>query len=1363
MFVSQIIDEASEVLATSDRSKVFRKLQQAVQALMESGHWFHTNAEVDVCTGWDGQTITLPKNIEVPLAVNVDGSPTYFRGRLFQYHVNKGGMYNPVPWAWDDRGFVSTLMDIRQPAQLVAVAEHEADAGVQLRVVGTDINNRDLRDQTEDGTGVDGMILTTHALSDYAFGTIAPDGVKIQTRETAVDPFIRLSYVNPTTPSTFTAGQAVTVTPTSGTFPSPLESGGTYYVGTYLTGYLTLHLSRLDAINGDNPVRFSNVGTNSTITLTNSRSITLDTVINVSTYPAIPIPSPCELSFALGVAGGRSTLPSPLVENATYFATPIESKDASLLQFRLYPTLADASAGTNQINLLGTGSGSGQFFTRIRKQIAPQTTLRIPTASVSYSNGDAVEAYTNGGTLPEPLITGQTYYVHVVDSSNVTLHTVYEDSISGANPITLTTSGTGQNSIAKLIPATANPGTKNNISVNGLTLPAASGSGASAVAYASGPVTSAAVANTGSGYSSAVTASFSDTGGYDYASAPVVSISGGTYTTPASATAVLATDYATGKKYVASITIDSGGSGYTTANPPTVTFIGGLNTGGVAAQGTAVISGGAITGITLTPYGSGATASVSINTVDNRVNGIVLTNAGSGYLYPPRISLAGPVSVASITITTGSSSGTITALTITDRSGVPTNLIGSTFGPNAAYTNTTTCATALASAVNGVMGSGYAVATGNTVTFPGASGVYNVSATLGGTTPFLVSYAWPALAASAITTSFITRFELTSGGSGYSTVPAVYLSGGGGTGASAVAVTDSNGIASTNIISGGSGYPSVVTASIVDTGGGTGTGATAVVSVVAGVITAVTITNPGVGYSNPSISFSGSPTTPANVTLTKGTVVTGIEVVTQGTGYTSAPSVSIIPSTGYFVQFSSTGTLPSPLEQGNSYRAEGPSTSGSFTVKNADFSDVNITSTGSGTFYVVVGRTFGIGFNDLWSGDFTGMTSGDQVFLASDYQLPITNPTTSSNTAYYLSKLDNSSAYLYADSGFSTLIKPIALGTGQSYYAAQYTVTARAYLNQLTPDSLEGLQEGLAVKFSPSTALPYPLTAVDTYYVSMHGKNIGLTTDGTSPVAFVNGLVPTLASNVFTLELAAGVIPSKSTALNFVNGLLETGTQVSVRPSENDTLPVPLTASTYANAQNYYARRIASGQIELYDSKYNAQNLTSTIGRISFTTPGSSVDSIFFVDAIYEPVLVKTILHVEKPVTQGYISLYAFDYGRSNDLCLIGQYHPTETNPKYRRIRLGTKCAWARILYRIKAPEITSVYDYIPIENPRAVLLALHAVDLEDKDFMEQAQKYWAMAFQYLKNQQESMDGHAIQTPQISGIVYGDSEDPVMF
>jgi hypothetical protein len=215
---------------------------------------------------------------------------------------------------------------------------------------------------------------------------------------------------------------------------------------------------------------------------------------------------------------------------------------------------------------------------------------------------------------------------------------------------------------------------------------------------------------------------------------------------------------------------------------------------------------------------------------------------------------------------------------------------------------------------------------------------------------------------------------------------------------------------------------------------------------------------------------------------------------------------------------------------------------------------------------------------------------------------------------------------------------------------------------------------------------------------------------------------------------------------------------VTVRGSSGDVLPNGLVAGT-----TYFIRRIDNNEFELYATKAQSQNLTSTTGRVSFYTSGLSVDSKFFVDAIEDPILVKSVVNIQKPLTDGFVSLYAMDYGRSNDLTLIGQYHPTEVNPQYRRIRIGKSCAWARIAYRLKPPVITSKYDFIPIEHTRAIICGVHACDLEDKDFAEQSLRYWGFALAYLKNQQEHQDGHAFVPPQINSETYGDTSDPVMF
>src|SRR5207247_393615 len=84
-------------------------------------------------------------------------------------------------------------------------------------------------------------------------------------------------------------------------------------------------------------------------------------------------------------------------------------------------------------------------------------------------------------------------------------------------------------------------------------------------------------------------------GGSGYTGAPTVTFTGGG--TPTVAATGL------GTFGVASVTVNTAGSGYTSA--PTVSFTGG---GGSGAAGFATVSGGFVSGITLTSGGSGYTS-----------------------------------------------------------------------------------------------------------------------------------------------------------------------------------------------------------------------------------------------------------------------------------------------------------------------------------------------------------------------------------------------------------------------------------------------------------------------------------------------------------------------------------------------------------------------------------------------------------------------------------------------------------------------------------------------------------------------------------------------------------------------------------
>jgi len=114
--------------------------------------------------------------------------------------------------------------------------------------------------------------------------------------------------------------------------------------------------------------------------------------------------------------------------------------------------------------------------------------------------------------------------------------------------------------------------------------------------------------------------------------------------------------------------------------------------------------------------------------------------------------------------------------------------------------------------------------------------------------------------AAAINDKRIVSVTLTSGGSGYTSAPGVFIQGKDGTGKGAVARA---------ILATGDGPRSVV---------------------------AIEVVNPGEGYENPCTVSIGQPSSTRATATATATV--GIELTSQGSGYTSAPTVRISPAAG---------------------------------------------------------------------------------------------------------------------------------------------------------------------------------------------------------------------------------------------------------------------------------------------------------------------------------------------------------------------------------------------------------------------------------------------------------------------------------
>lgn len=210
-------------------------------------------------------------------------------------------------------------------------------------------------------------------------------------------------------------------------------------------------------------------------------------------------------------------------------------------------------------------------------------------------------------------------------------------------------------------------------------------------------------------------------GGSGYQTAPTVQIVGAN-TTQATATCTISGP-------VSSFTVTAGGSGYGTSSSTAVIFSGG---GGSGATATAIITAGALTGITLTNPGSGYSSPPTV-TIGTDVLSVTITAGGSGYISAPTVTFSGGGGITQATGTANIVGGVVTSITLTSTGSGYTSVPTVTFTPTNGGTGATATPTlrgsgaTATSVINGSVnsltltsgGTGYTVIP--TVTFTGTN------------------------------------------------------------------------------------------------------------------------------------------------------------------------------------------------------------------------------------------------------------------------------------------------------------------------------------------------------------------------------------------------------------------------------------------------------------------------------------------------------------------------------------------------------------------------------------------------------------------------------------------------------------------
>ncbi len=172
--VDDIYDEAKKIIGTCDDTKLFNWCGDVVTMIANKGDFEGFKGWIDICTTNESdcgkKCLSLPREVETVLAVNIGGRPTLGYGTLFNFHLNgMGDCRTACDWSWQDQGgWHHTYRDILIPKRLVAQLQTAEDNNKELIVCGYDSAGNKLRRKVGD-TWFDGWQVPT------IYGVAVPD------------------------------------------------------------------------------------------------------------------------------------------------------------------------------------------------------------------------------------------------------------------------------------------------------------------------------------------------------------------------------------------------------------------------------------------------------------------------------------------------------------------------------------------------------------------------------------------------------------------------------------------------------------------------------------------------------------------------------------------------------------------------------------------------------------------------------------------------------------------------------------------------------------------------------------------------------------------------------------------------------------------------------------------------------------------------------------------------------------------------------------------------------------------------------------------------------------------------------------
>jgi hypothetical protein len=157
IIAADIYDAACDIFGPIGQVKIFDRMTEAIELLMNISNWDGSIGYVDINT-FDSFFVTLPQYVDQILAMNVNKSTGQFRNQWHEFHLNGMGQDNDNVdrvgshrgcGGWEEIGEMPCAYPLTSPSYLVAAPVSQIDNGTLIRAYG--IDSSDLPIYSKDG------------------------------------------------------------------------------------------------------------------------------------------------------------------------------------------------------------------------------------------------------------------------------------------------------------------------------------------------------------------------------------------------------------------------------------------------------------------------------------------------------------------------------------------------------------------------------------------------------------------------------------------------------------------------------------------------------------------------------------------------------------------------------------------------------------------------------------------------------------------------------------------------------------------------------------------------------------------------------------------------------------------------------------------------------------------------------------------------------------------------------------------------------------------------------------------------------------------------------------------------------------